>query len=117
MNKEIGVNYELEKAEAEYENYLEKYENTELFSLTQDNIIKVETMLLYNPRYSNFKKNKEMNDKDEKKITDIDTDTINNKLEKCSSKYLIGLIKHGLANKLIFDRCLKDEKKFNVLYI
>ncbi len=82
------------------------YKNENLYELTKENVINVETMILYNTRYSNF------NDKD------ISIENFKNNpeefLDKESSTAIIKLIKNDLRNEEIFETNYKAISLKNV---
>ena len=101
MNTKEILNNELNRATEKYKKILTHYksEDKKLYELTEENVINVEIMLLFNPRYSNFNNT----------IISVKEFEINpkNYLINESSTSLIKLIKGGLENEKIFETTYK----------
>lgn len=110
MKTEEILNDELNKAKNKKILTTYIFENEKLYELTKENVIKVETMLLYNPRYSNF------NDRNIS-VTNFVTNSEEYLISETSTS-LIGLIKNGLENEKIFktDYNVKDGVNGNLIF-
>lgn len=110
MKTEEILNDELNKAKNKKILTTYIFENEKLYELTKENVINVETMLLYNPRYSNFN---DINISVTNFVTNSEEYLINE-----TSTSLIGLIKNGLENEKIFktDYNIKDGVNGNLIF-
>lgn len=109
--------FEIELNKAKNNKLLSTYrDNNSLYELNQENVINIETMLIYNPRYSNF----DYEEIDNAEI--FNNQTCEEILEEKSSTYLITLIKKGLKDKMIFDNYpyglkeIDENFKYNLIF-
>lgn len=110
MKTEEILNDELNKAKNKKILTTYIFENEKLYELTKENVINIETMLLYNPRYSNF------NDINIS-VTNFVTNSAEYLINETSTS-LIRLIKNGLENEKIFktEYNIKDGVNGNLIF-